>query len=62
MKLVFEIKTKPVTQAFIIVAIVTSSSGALASIIIYSHSQPVCVLGVLVLALVIYMALRLTPC
>jgi hypothetical protein len=61
MKLVFEIKTEPVTQAFIIVAVVTSSSGALASIATYSNSQPVCVLGALVLALVIYTALRLAP-
>jgi hypothetical protein len=61
MKLVFEIKTEPVTQAFIIVAIVTSFSSALASIATYSNSQPVCVLGALVLALVIYTALRLAP-
>ena len=61
MKLVFEIKTEPVTQAFIIVAVVTSSSGALALIATYSNSQPVCVLGALVLALVIYTALRLAP-
>ena len=62
MKLVFEIKTKPVTQAFIIVTIVTSSSSALALIATYSNSQPVCILGALILALAIYMALRLAPC
>jgi hypothetical protein len=62
MKLVFEIKTEPITQAFIIVAVVTSSSGALALIATYSNSQPVCVLGALVLALVVYTALRLAPC
>jgi hypothetical protein len=62
MKLVFEIKTKPITQVFIIVAVVTSSSGALALIATYSNSQPVCILGALILALAIYMALRLAPC
>jgi hypothetical protein len=43
MKFAFEIKTKPVTQAAIIVAIVTFSSGCLALIAISSQSPPVSV-------------------
>jgi hypothetical protein len=38
MKLVFEIKTEPVTQAGIIVAIIAFSSSSLALIVTYSES------------------------
>jgi hypothetical protein len=61
MKLVFEIKTEPVTQASIIFAVVAFSSGMLALIAIYSQSPPVSVLCVIVLAIVVYSALRLAP-
>ena len=59
MKIVFEIKTEPATQASIIVAVVAFSSGALASIAIYSQSSLVCVFCTIVLALIVYSALRL---
>jgi len=38
MKFAFEIKTEPVTQASIIVAVVAFSSGSLATIAIYAQS------------------------
>jgi hypothetical protein len=62
MKLVFKIKTKPMTQASIIVAIVALSLGLLALIAIYSQSPTVSILCAVVLAIVIYTALRLAPC
>ncbi len=43
MKFVFEIKTEPVTQAAIIIAIITVPSRSLAMIVIYSLSPPVCI-------------------
>ena len=61
MKLVFEIKTEPVTQASIIIAVVAFSSGALASIAAYSDSPSVCVACAIVLAVIVYSALRLAP-
>ena len=61
MKLVFEIKTEPVTQASIIIAVVAFSSGALASIAAYSDSPLVCVACAIVLAVIVYSALRLAP-
>jgi hypothetical protein len=38
MKLVFEVKTEPVTKASIIIAVIASSSGSLAAIAVYSNS------------------------
>jgi hypothetical protein len=61
MKLVFEIKTKPVTQATIIVAVVAFPSGLLALIAIYSQSPLVSVFCAIVLAVIIYLALCLNP-
>ena len=61
MKLVFEIKTEPVTQAAIIISIVTVSSGSLASIAIYSDNTTVCIFCSIVLAITVYIALRLAP-
>ena len=61
MKLIFEVKTEPVTQTTIITAIVTVSSGSLASIGIYSKSTPVCILCFGVLAISIYTVLCLEP-
>ncbi len=51
MKFVFEIKTEPVTQASIIISVVAFSS----------DSPSVCVLCTIVLALIVYMALRFAP-
>jgi hypothetical protein len=62
MKFTFKIKTKPVTQATIIVAIVAFSSGSLALIAIYSQSSSVSAFYAVVLAVVVYLALRLAPC
>ncbi len=62
MKLVFEIKTEPVTQASNIVAVVAFSSGSLALIAIYLQSPSVCVFCAIVLAVIVYLALCLAPC
>ena len=62
MKLVFKVKTEPVTQAAIIVAIVTVSSGSLALIAIYSQNTTVCIFCSIVLAITVYTALCLAPC
>jgi hypothetical protein len=61
MKFAFEIKTKPVTQAAIIIAVVAFSSGFLATITIYAQSPPVSVVCTVVLAFVVYLALRFSP-
>jgi hypothetical protein len=61
MKLVFEIKTEPVTQATIIIAIVTVSSRSLASIAIYAHNTSVSIFCSVALAVIVYVALRLAP-
>jgi hypothetical protein len=61
MKLVFEIKTEPVTQATIIIAIVTAASGSLATIAIYGQNTTVSIFCSVVLAVIVYIALRLAP-
>jgi hypothetical protein len=61
MKLVFKVKTEPVTQACIILAIVALLSGSLALIAIYSQSPTISVLCAFVLAIVIYTTPCLTP-
>jgi len=61
MMLVFEIKTEPVTQASIIIAVVASSSGSLAAIAIYSDSPLVCIFCTIVLAIIVYSSLRFAP-
>ena len=61
MKFVFDIKTEPVTQASIIISVVAFSSGSLAMIAVYSDSPSVCVLCTIVLALIVYAALRFAP-
>ncbi len=62
MKSAFEIKTKPVTQASIIVAIIAFSSGSLVSIAIYSQSPLVSTFCAVVLVVIVYLALCLAPC
>ena len=44
MKLVFEVRTEPVTQASVIIGVIAFSSGALALIAIYTKSPLVCAL------------------
>jgi hypothetical protein len=61
MKLVSEIKTDPVTQATIIIAIVTVSSGSLASIALYAQNTSVSIFCSVALAVIVYIALRLAP-
>ncbi len=61
MKLIFEIKTEPVTQATIIITVIAFSSGLLALIAMYSQSPLVSVFCTIVLAVIIYLALRLAP-
>ncbi len=62
MKLVFEVKTEPVTQAAIAVAIVTVSSGSLVLIAVYLQNTTVCIFCSIVLAITVYTALCLAPC
>ncbi len=61
MKFAFEIKTEPVTQASIIVAIVAFSSGSLMTIAIYAQSPPISIICSVVLAFIVYLALRFSP-
>jgi hypothetical protein len=61
MKFVFEIKTKPVTQAAIIIAVVAFSSGSLATVAIYAQSPPVSIICSVVLSIIVYLALRFSP-
>jgi hypothetical protein len=61
MKLAFEIKTEPVTQAAIIVAVVAFSSASLATIAIYSNNSTVSTFCAVALAVVVYLALRFSP-
>ena len=61
MKFAFEIKTKPVTQAAIIVALVTFSSRSLAMVAVYAQSPPVSIICLVVLAIIVYLALRFSP-
>ncbi len=62
MKFAFEIKTKPVTQVAIIVAVLTFSFGFLAMIAIYANSPTISTFCAVVLATIIYLALRFAPC
>jgi hypothetical protein len=61
MKFVFEVKTEPVTQASIILGVIAFSSGALATIAVYSSSPSVCAFSALILPIIVYSALRLVP-
>jgi hypothetical protein len=61
MKFAFEIKTEPVTQAAIIVAVIVFSSGSLATVAVYAQSPPVSIICLVVLAIIIYLALRFSP-
>ncbi len=61
MKFAFEIKTKPVTQAAIIVTVVAFSSGSLATVAVYAQSLPVTIICLVLLAIIVYLALRFSP-
>jgi hypothetical protein len=58
-KITFKIKTNPVTQATIIFAIVAFSSSSLGLIAVYLQSPLVSVFCAVILAVVVYSALRL---
>jgi hypothetical protein len=58
MKFAFDIKTKPVTQAAIIIAVIAFSSGSLAMIAVYAQSLTVSVTCAVALAVIVYLALR----
>ncbi len=60
-KLDFEINTKPVTQAAIIVGVVAFASGSLATIAIYISSPIAGIICAVVLVIVVYLALCLAP-
>jgi hypothetical protein len=62
MKFAFKIKTKPVNQVAIIVAVVTFSSGSLETVAVYAQSPPVSIICLVVLAIIVYLALRFSPC
>jgi hypothetical protein len=61
MKFAFEIKTEPVTQAAIIIAVVAFSSVSLASLAIYLGSSSAGIVCTIILAVIVYLALRLAP-
>ena len=61
MKFAFKIKTKPVTQAAIIIAGVAFSSGSLATAAIYTPSPPVSIACSVVLTIAVYLALQFSP-
>jgi hypothetical protein len=62
MKFAFEIKTEPVTQAVIIIGVVAFASGSLAPTAIYLGSPSAGIVCAIVLAIIVYLALRLAPC
>jgi hypothetical protein len=61
MKLIFDIKTEPVTQATIIIGVVAFASGSLATIVIYIDSPIAGIICAVVLAIIVYLAPRLAP-
>jgi hypothetical protein len=62
MKFAFKIKTKPVTQAAIIIGIVTFASGSLATIPINVDTPLAGIFCAVALAVIVYLALLLAPC
>ncbi len=62
MKFAFEIKTEPVTQAAIIATVAAFSSGSLATGAVYAQSPPVSIICSVILAIIVYSALRFSPC
>ncbi len=62
MKFAYEIKTKPFTPAAIIIAVVAFSSGSLMMVAIYAQSPPVSIICLVILTIIVYLALRFSPC
>jgi hypothetical protein len=61
MNIAFEIKTKPVMQAVIIIGVVALSSGSLATIMISRGTPSAGIVCAIALAVIIYLALCLSP-
>ncbi len=61
MKFALEIKTEPVNQAAIIIAVIAFSSGSLTTVAVYAQSPPVSIFCLVVLAIIVYLALRFSP-
>ena len=61
MQFAFKLKTEPVTQAAIIIAVIAFSSGSLATVAIYAQSPPVSIICLVVYAIVVYLALQFSP-
>ncbi len=61
MKLVFKVKTKPMTQATIIVGVAAFASGSRATIVICIDSPIAGIICAIVLAVVVYLILCLAP-
>jgi hypothetical protein len=62
MKFAFKIKTKPVTQATIIINGIAFASGSLASVTIYLGSPSAGIVCAIILEIIVYLALHLAPC
>jgi hypothetical protein len=62
MKSAFEIKTEPVTQAAIIIALVAFAFGSLATITIYTNNATISTFCMVALTVVICLALLFLPC
>ncbi len=61
MKVAFNIKTEPMTQAAVIIGVIALASGSLAMIAIYVDSPLVGITCAFVLTVIVYLALRLAP-
>ena len=61
MKIAFEIKTKPVVQAAIIIGVIAFSSGSLATIMIFIDNLIAGITCAVVLVIIIYLAFCLAP-
>ncbi len=62
MKFAFEIKTKPVTQATIIIGVVPFFSRSLATIAVYLGYVLARIVCAIILAVIVYLSLCLAPC
>jgi hypothetical protein len=62
MKFAFRIKAEPITQAAIIIGIIAFSSGSLASVVVYLGTPSAGIVCAIVLAVIVYLTLRLAPC
>jgi hypothetical protein len=62
MKFNLKIKIKPVTQAVIIIGIIAFAWGSLELIAIYLGSPSTGIICMIILAIIVYLALCLTPC